>query len=71
MKKSAGYQVPVIFLSSAADDMNMVMAMTRGADDFVAKPFNLEVLSAKVQAILRRTYSFETVGTFWNTEALS
>lgn len=55
-------QVPVIFLSSAADDMNMVMAMTRGVDDFVAKPFNLEVLSAKVQAILRRTYSFGNSG---------
>lgn len=51
-------QIPVIFLSSAADDMNMVMAMSRGADDFIAKPFNLEVLSAKVQAILRRAYSF-------------
>ncbi len=51
-------QVPVIFLSSAADNMNMVMAMSRGADDFIAKPFNLEVLAAKVQAILRRTYSF-------------
>ena len=63
MKKSARVsQVPVIFLSSAADDMNMVMAMTRGADDFVAKPFNLEVLSAKVQAILRRTYSFGNSG---------
>ena len=55
-------QVPIIFLSSAADDMNMVMAMSRGADDFVAKPFNLEVLSAKVQAILRRTYSFGSSG---------
>ena len=53
-------QIPILFLSSAADDMNMVMAMTRGADDFIAKPFNLEVLSAKVQAILRRTYSFGT-----------
>lgn len=51
-------QVPVIFLSSAADNMNMVMAMSRGADDFIAKPFNLEVLAAKVQAILRRTYFF-------------
>ena len=51
-------QVPVIFLSSAADNMNMVMAMSRGADDFIAKPFDLEVLAAKVQAILRRTYSF-------------
>ena len=51
-------QVPVIFVSSAADNMNMVMAMSRGADDFIAKPFDLEVLAAKVQAILRRTYSF-------------
>lgn len=51
-------QVPVIFLSSAADNMNMVMAMSKGADDFIAKPFDLEVLVAKVQAILRRTYSF-------------
>ncbi len=51
-------QVPVIFLSSAADNMNMVMAMSRGADDFIPKPFHLEVLSAKVQAILRRAYSF-------------
>ncbi|MDO5361472.1 MAG: response regulator transcription factor [Eubacteriales bacterium] len=51
-------QVPVIFVSSAADNMNMVMAMARGADDFIAKPFDLEVLVAKVQAILRRTYSF-------------
>lgn len=51
-------QVPVIFLSSTADNMNMVMAMSRGADDFIAKQFDLEVLAAKVQAILRRTYSF-------------
>ena len=52
-------QVPVLFLSSAADNMNMVMAMSRGADDFISKPFDLDVLAAKVQAVLRRTYSFE------------
>lgn len=51
-------QVPVILLSSAADNMNMVMAMSRGADDFIAKPFDFDVLVAKIQAILRRTYSF-------------
>ena len=51
-------QVPVIFLSSTADNMNMVMAMSRGADDFIAKPFDLDVLTAKIQALLRRTYDF-------------
>lgn len=51
-------QVPIIFLSSAAENMNIVMAMNMGADDFIAKPFDLEVLTAKVQAVLRRTYDF-------------
>ena len=55
-------QVPIIFISSASDNMNMVMAMSRGADDFIAKPFDLDVLTAKIQAILRRTYSFGTPG---------
>ena len=53
--------VPIIFLSSAALNMNMVMAMNMGGDDFVAKPFDYEVLLAKIQALLRRTYSFGTV----------
>lgn len=48
--------VPVIFISSAADNMNLVMAINMGGDDFIAKPFDLNVLNAKVQAILRRTY---------------
>ncbi len=51
-------KVPVIFLSSASDNMNIVMAMNMGGDDFVAKPFDLNVLQAKVQAMLRRTYDF-------------
>lgn len=51
-------QVPVIFVSSASDNMNIVMAVNMGGDDFVTKPFEPEVLSAKVQAILRRTYTF-------------
>ena len=50
--------VPVIFISGAADSMNIVMAMNMGADDFIAKPFDLEVLSAKIRALLRRTYDF-------------
>ncbi|MCM1153843.1 MAG: response regulator transcription factor [Roseburia sp.] len=51
-------QVPIIFISSASDNMNIVMAVNMGGDDFISKPFDLEVLSAKVQAILRRTYAF-------------
>lgn len=51
-------KVPVIFLSSAADNMNIVMAMNMGADDFIAKPFDGSVLIAKIQALLRRTYDF-------------
>ena len=48
--------VPIIFISSAADNMNIIMAVNMGGDDFVAKPFDLSVLTAKVQAVLRRTY---------------
>ena len=51
-------RVPIIFLSSAADNMNIVMAMNMGADDFIAKPFDRNVLMAKVQALLRRAYDF-------------
>ena len=50
--------VPVIFVSSAADNMNIIMAMNMGADDFIAKPFDPDVLVAKVQALLRRSYDF-------------
>ncbi len=51
-------KVPIIFLSSASDNMNIVMAMNMGGDDFIAKPFDLMVLTAKIQALLRRSYSF-------------
>ena len=51
-------KVPIIFVSSAGDNMNIVMAVNMGGDDFVTKPFEPEVLSAKVQAMLRRTYAF-------------
>ena len=50
--------VPIVFISSASDNMNMVIAMNMGADDFVAKPFDGNVLMAKIQALLRRTYDF-------------
>lgn len=48
--------VPVIFISSASDNMNIIMAVNMGGDDFIAKPFDLGVLTAKIQAVLRRTY---------------
>ncbi len=48
--------VPIVFLSSASDNMNIVMAVNMGGDDFISKPFNVSVLLAKIQAILRRTY---------------
>ena len=51
-------KVPILFLSSASDNLNMVMAMNLGADDFIAKPFDGDVLIAKMQALLRRAYDF-------------
>ena len=66
--------VPVVFISSASDNMNIVMAMNMGADDFIAKPFDMDVLVAKIQALLRRSYDFassvpvlEHRGAFLNT----
>ena len=50
-------KVPVVFLSSASDNINIVTAIELGGDDFIAKPFDLTVLTAKIQAVLRRTYS--------------
>lgn len=68
-------KVPMIFISSASDSMNIVTAMNMGADDFIAKPFDQNVLMAKVQALLRRTYDFgasvsvlEHRGALLNTE---
>lgn len=52
-------KVPIIFVSSASDNMNVVMAMDIGGDDFIVKPFDLSVLVAKINALIRRTYSFQ------------
>lgn len=51
-------KVPIMFISSASDDMNVVMAINMGGDDFVSKPFDMQLLLAKVQALLRRSYDF-------------
>ena len=66
--------VPIIFISSATDNMNIIMAINMGADDFIAKPFDQSVLIAKVTALLRRTYDFsqasatlEVAGAILNT----
>jgi DNA-binding response OmpR family regulator len=52
------FKMPIIFLSSASDNMNIVMAMDMGGDDFIAKPFDLAVLTAKIGAMLRRSYFY-------------
>ena len=68
-------KVPIIFISSATDKMNIIMTINMGADDFISKPFDMNVLIAKIQALLRRTYDFtstnsilEHKGAFLNTE---
>lgn len=49
-------EIPIVFISSASDNMNIVMAMNMGGDDFISKPLDLNVMTAKIQAMLRRTY---------------
>lgn len=51
-------KVPIMFISSASDNMNIVMAINMGGDDFIAKPFDINILTSKVQALLRRAYDF-------------
>lgn len=51
-------QIPIIFISSTSAEMNIIMAMDMGADDFIVKPFDLNVLRSKINALIRRTYSF-------------
>lgn len=61
-------KVPLIFLSSASDNMNIVMAVNMGGDDFIPKPFDLDVLTVKVQALLRRSYDFAGSGSLLQHE---
>ena len=51
-------KVPIIFISSRNTNMDMIMAMNMGADDFVTKPFEIDVLIAKINAPLRRSYNY-------------
>ena len=71
-------KTPIIFISSFSDNMNIIMAINMGADDFISKPFDLDVLTAKINALLRRTYDFKPVdeciianGLILNTNNLS
>lgn len=50
--------IPIIFVSSHSERMDLLMAMNMGGDDFVTKPFDMEILIAKVQALIRRTYAY-------------
>ncbi|HPJ75945.1 MAG: response regulator transcription factor [Clostridia bacterium] len=52
-------KTPIIFISSFSENMNIIMAINMGADDFISKPFDLDVLTAKINALLRRTYDFK------------
>lgn len=65
--------VPILFLSSMNDNMNIVMAMNMGGDEFIEKPFDLNVVTAKVQAVLRRTYEFRGTADImeWNGAILN
>ncbi len=51
-------KVPIVFISSATEQMNIIMAINMGGDDFIAKPFELDVLNAKISGLLRRTYDY-------------
>jgi len=51
-------KVPIIFISSRDSDMDIIMSINMGGDDYITKPFSPSVLAAKVQAIFRRTYSY-------------
>ncbi|WP_086314084.1 DNA-binding response regulator [Enterococcus sp. 7F3_DIV0205] len=55
-------KIPIIFISSRNTNMDMIMAMNMGADDFVTKPFQIDVLIAKINALLRRSYNYSEVG---------
>lgn len=50
--------IPIVFISSSTDEMDAVMALNMGGDDFITKPFSLTILDAKIAAFLRRATQF-------------
>ncbi|WP_368645779.1 response regulator transcription factor [Alkalibacterium putridalgicola] len=64
-------EVPIIFISSRTDDMDLVMAIQMGADDYIQKPFQLTVVVAKIQAMLRRTYDFSETENFYSASQVT
>jgi len=50
--------VPIVFISSRDTDGDKIRAITQGGDDYIEKPFSMDLLTAKISAILRRAYSF-------------
>ena len=64
------FSTPIVFVSSADEEMNIVTAMDMGGDDFIAKPFAFSVLTAKINAVLRRTYSFSGMGSLLEHKGL-
>lgn len=56
--------VPVIFISARTDELNQVMAVENGGDDYITKPFHLDVVVAKIKSVLRRTYGEYALNSF-------
>ena len=54
--------IPIIYISSRNDDRDKIMAIAQGGDDYVEKPFHLDLLKAKIEAVLRRTYQYKVTG---------
>lgn len=63
-------EVPIVFISSVSDRMDMIMAMQMGADDYIAKPIDLQFLVSKIQALLRRTYQFSVQSDMFEFQAV-
>lgn len=63
-------EVPILYISSRSDDRDKIMGMAQGGDDFVEKPFHLELLRAKIEAILRRTYRYKVKDRIYLNEEL-